>query len=379
MTKARSNAIAAAAKGDLTVGTGTNLSGILPVSSQNGDTIVADNSTSTGLRWQVPVNVNPVLNSAFQVWQRGTSISVAASSAAYTADRWYIGTNAAQAITVSRQVTGDTTNLPFIQYCQRIQRNSGQTGTAGFYQSQFFETVNSIPFAGKTITYSFYARAGANFSASSNTLEFYLQYGTGTDQGAGLWTGQASAIATSGTLTTTWQRFTATATLPTTATQIKVVTGYVPTGTAGANDYYELTGVQVEVGSVATPFKTYAGTIQGETSACQRYYFRNSATASNPYGHLGGLGWYTNATTASNFIVNPPVTMRTTPTSVEYGGTVAITNLNASSANITALALNQPTPTVIGLTATVTAVIGTYYTLGANNSATAYIGISAEL
>jgi hypothetical protein len=50
MTKARSNAVANAAKGDLTVGNGTNLSGILAVGS-NGDTLVADSSTATGLKW----------------------------------------------------------------------------------------------------------------------------------------------------------------------------------------------------------------------------------------------------------------------------------------------------------------------------------------
>ena len=50
MTKARSNAVAEAAKGDLSVGSGTNLAGILAVGN-NGETLVADSSTSTGLKW----------------------------------------------------------------------------------------------------------------------------------------------------------------------------------------------------------------------------------------------------------------------------------------------------------------------------------------
>jgi hypothetical protein len=86
----------------------------------NGETLVADSSTSTGLRYS-PANAlgNPVLNSAFQVWQRGTSVAVSASTVVYTADRWEIIAGTSQATTVSRQVTGDTTNLPNIQYCAR--------------------------------------------------------------------------------------------------------------------------------------------------------------------------------------------------------------------------------------------------------------------
>jgi hypothetical protein len=100
-----------------------------------------------------------------------------------------------------------------------------------------------------------------------------LNTGTGTDQNAlNGFTGSASPISSTATLTTTWQRFTFTATLGSTITQIAPIFNYTPVGTAGANDYFEVTGVQLEVGSVATPFHTYAATIQGELAACQRYY-----------------------------------------------------------------------------------------------------------
>lgn len=50
MTKARSNATAPAAKGQLVVGTGTDTSGILGVGS-NDQVLTADSSTSTGVKW----------------------------------------------------------------------------------------------------------------------------------------------------------------------------------------------------------------------------------------------------------------------------------------------------------------------------------------
>ena len=50
MTKARSNATAPAAKGQIVVGTGTDASGILSVGS-NDQVLTADSSTATGLKW----------------------------------------------------------------------------------------------------------------------------------------------------------------------------------------------------------------------------------------------------------------------------------------------------------------------------------------
>jgi len=238
----------------------------------NGESLVADSSTSTGLRYQAPVNVNPVLNSSFQVWQRGTSGSGnSTGTSGYNADRWQnylVGT-----ITVSRQATNDSTNLPFIQYCARVQRNSGTTSTGIFYNNQNIETLNSVAYAGKTVTISFYARAGANYSSASNALTANVISGTGTDQNLfSGFTGAANTVNGTATLTTTWQRFSYTGTLGTTTSELCVTFQYTPTGTAGANDYYEVTGIQLEVGSVATPFKTYAGTIQGELAACERYF-----------------------------------------------------------------------------------------------------------
>jgi len=265
------------AKGSIAAATAASTPANLTVGS-NGQVLVADSSATAGLRWtSTPAASNPVLNAAFQVWQRGTSFSIAASSGiTYTADRWQTATGANQAITVSRQATSDTTNLPNIQYGLRYQRNSGQTGTAFLGLIQNFESLNSIPFAGKTITVSFYARAGANYSATSSAFNFQLLTGTGTDQNVyNGYTGTAVPINTNFTLTTTWQRFTVTGTLAATATELAISAGFTPTGTAGANDYYELTGVQIDIGNVALPFRTAGVSYQQELALCQRYFTKS--------------------------------------------------------------------------------------------------------
>jgi len=342
----------------------------------DGETLVADSSTSTGLRYQEPKASNPVLNSAFQIWQRGTSISVAASTAnAYTADRWAVVTGASVASTISRQVTNDTTNLPNIQYCGRFQRNSGQTGTSIMYISNSFESVNSIPFVGKTVTFSFYARKGADYSAASSILVSKVYSGTGTDQQSNTgYTGASAFINQNNTLTTTWQRFTATGTISTSATELSIELSWTPVGTASTNDYFEVTGVQLEVGSVATPFKTYAGTIQGELAACRRYFVQLGGDAI--YQRLGRGSW-SNATTFSP-LINLPVTMRIAPNALTYS---TLTTYDGSAFyTISSVALDASSKDTVNLT--VITATSTQYRPGelcTNNSTSGYLSFSAEL
>jgi hypothetical protein len=290
------------AKGDLfTFSTG---SAKLAVGS-NGDTLVADSAAATGLAY-IPLNnagKNLAINGAAQIWQRGTSVT--GTTSAFCADRFQAYRNTTGS-TFSRQTTSDTTNLPFIQYCIRAQRNNADSATNAIWVSQTLESVNSIPFAGKSITFSFYARKGANFSAASDALTVNVSSGTGTDQNIfSGFTGSTSVINSTATLTATWQRFTFTGTVAATATQLAFYTVYTPVGTAGAADYYEITGMQLEQGLVATSFQTATGTIQGELAACQRYFQTMGA-----YQQMGSF--YLN--TAAMFTTSLPVVMRTTPT-----------------------------------------------------------------
>jgi hypothetical protein len=342
----------------------------------DGETLVADSSTATGLRYQAPVAANPVINSAFQVWQRGTSISVAASTTAFTTDRFMLEARPSQACTVSRQVTNDTTNLPFIQYCARVQRNSGQTGTFTNYFTTSFETINSIPFVGKTVTLSFYARKGADYSATSSILVSNVASGTGTDQNISVsYTGNTDQTQNN-TLTTTWQRFTQTVTIASTKTEIALGFSWTPVGTASTNDYYEITGIQLEVGSVATQFKTNGATFQGELAACQRYYWR--VNAGEPYSPYGTGAAQT--TTKQNATVLFPQIMRTKPSAIDYN---ALLVLNPGVAGVAVTALTQSEGNVKSsfLSATVASGLtaNSFYVLSADGTSNGYLGFSAEL
>jgi hypothetical protein len=298
--------------GDITgVTAGTGLTG----GGTSGDVTLNVDPTYSGFT-NLNYIANPVINSAMQVWQRGTSISYANNEVKYAADRWQIGCYNGSG-TVSRQATGDTTNLPNIQYGLRFQRTAGQTATGGNFLINTFETINSIPFTGKTITVSYYARKGADLSGTFTPV---LVYGTGTDQNPLIgMTGQTTLYNTTATLTTTWQRFTFSVAVPSTSTQLALYYLHQGAGTAGTNDYFEVTGVQMDIGSVALPFRTYAGTIQGELAACQRYYFSKI-----PVGLGAGQSFGMAAYISSNDLRGSfsfPVEMRVVPTLIATSGT----------------------------------------------------------
>jgi len=324
-------------------------------------------------------SVNALLNSSFNVWQRGTALSLAGGTTAangYLADRWQTATSANQASTISRQATGDTTNLPNIQYCLRFQRNLGQTATneMGFYQS--LETANAIPFVGKQVTFSFYARAGGNYSPTSGALDMNIYTGAGTDQSVFAYTSITNIMNVTKTLTTTWQRFTATTTITAGVTEFAVGVEWTPVGTAGVSDYFEITGVQLELGNVATPYRSNQPTYATELAACQRYFQRldSSNDASLDFGNGAFLN-----TTLFRSVIPLKVTMRSAPT--HDFGTAANFQIT-SSANFTpastTLNTSSPNQFCIGLAVT-GATAGYGGLLRANSSTSAYMNLSAEL
>jgi hypothetical protein len=281
----------------------------------------------------VAAGKNAVINGGFDIAQRGTSGTFTTTAKSFSLDRWYMAAVTGTSMTYSQQASTVTGT----RYAGRFGRTSGNTGTSSINIAQDVETSNSIIYAGQAVTVSFYARAGANFSSASNALTHYTIQGTGTDQsdyGAAM-TGRTVLTTGTATLTTSFQRFTYTATVASTTTELNFFIGYTPTGTAGANDWFEITGVQLELGSVATTFSRAGGTIQGELAACQRYYYRTSASGAN---YIFGLA-QCYGTTTGGAVIPLPVPMRISPTALEQSGTA--NQYQAYSSSGAALALTS--------------------------------------
>lgn len=281
---------------------------------------------------------NRIINGAMEIAQRGTTFTNQSTNSSpngpYTLDRWKNNRNGdVPGLTVTQ-----STDAPegFIN-SMRIQRASGNTSNASAYVFYTMAREDAIPLAGKTVTLSFYAKAGANYSAPANTITL-IATTTTTDSDTKVYSFSPSTAVKSQvfTLTTSWQRFSTTFTLGSTIKQfgfyVITGTGVDLVGTAGVDDSWYWTGVQLEEGSVATPFERRPrGT---ELALCQRYYYRIIPKNTNYF-----TSGFNNSTTVHRGIANFPTSMRTEPTAIEQSGTAAdygvahggstVTNLSA--------------------------------------------------
>jgi hypothetical protein len=256
---------------------------------------------------------NRVINGDMRIDQRNAGSALAAglsAAGAYTMDRWASYTGTGSLWQMQRVNTG---NLDF-PFAMRTQRIAGQTSTSAVYYAQIIESINTHGLAGQTVTLSFYITAGSNYSGGSS-FGFQLVNGTGTDEGmssmnSGTWTG-AAYPGTTLTPTTTRTRITFTTTLGASAREIAVRFYWAGSGTAGANDFVDITGVQLELGSMATPFEYRP--ISTELILCQRYL---------PYWKFDGSSqiftdsFVMSTTTSGVFSVTSPVPTRVPPTGV---------------------------------------------------------------
>ena len=260
---------------------------------------------------------NRVINGDMRIDQRNNGSALAAgltAAGAYTLDRWASFTGTGSLWQMQRVSTG---NLDF-PFAMRIQRIAGQTSTSAVYVAQIVETLNTYGLAGQTVTLSFYITAGSNYSGGSS-FGFQLLNGTGSDEGmssmnSGTWTGAVYPGITL-TPTTTRTRITFTTTLGASVREVAVRFYWAGSGTAGANDFVDITGVQLEVGSVTTPFEHRPyGT---ELALCQRYFYQSKdygSSLSYTDGDFIVYGAYADSNNWMFVQSRFPVTMRASPT-----------------------------------------------------------------
>jgi hypothetical protein len=306
---------------------------------------------------------NAIINGGMDIWQRGTSSTT--NNAYGSADRWYQNTSAGS-LTWSRE----STIVPAgSQYSMKILSGSAGSGT---FTQQVIETLNVVPYAGKTVTLS-----ASIASSASTSWGMYLSYSTSTDVGiSGSWTditATSSSIPT--TTSTTFQTAYAIYSIPSTAKSLRVM--MYPNAMANGTAAY-FGNVQLELGSTATTFTRAGGTIQGELAACQRYYFNLATGANKPIGS----GTYF-STTSMYCFVNFPVTMRTAPAIDQTTGTDFYRFYSqaggADGLNSVSIDGSSPTAVTIYNNTNASGTNGQGGWLTTANNATSFLSFTAEL
>ena len=318
--------------------------GSLTVPAESG-TVVTTASPSLGRR-------NLIINGAMQVWQRGTSQS---SNGFGSVDRWSM--YAASGMSVSR-----STDVPdgFKYSC-----SFGGTGDSSGLTTRL-EGKDCTHLAGQTVTISFYLKQTTG--AGTGAITVALLHADAEDNFGGTTYINQTSIDT----TTSWARYTVTVT-NLSANSVNGLALNIKSASTGSVVYL-VTGVQLEVGSVAS---SYEHRSYGEELAlCQRYYY----SLVDGDGKTIGLG-NTHGSTTAYIPLTFPVTMRSEPTLLynntsnyyyfAYVGSAAYVNsLSAGYASTN--------------TAIITGTINTSLTIGEARllrtaNASAYIHFDAEL
>jgi hypothetical protein len=280
-----------------------------------------ESAVALGDTLAVPVSQNFLINGGFDVWQRGTSF-VNSGATAYVADRWNNANNALGTHTITRQTNGAPVGS---RYCIRTATTAA---TSYASKAQLIETNNVYPLLGKTVIFSVKLRRNSSFN--SNLAIQILKSSTVDAAINGTFSSLASSTVANeslptGTSSSDWFIASVTATIPSDGTANTLQVRVRETIAQGNGAYWEMAEAQLEIGSVATPFRRNALTIQAELAACQRYYARFDAASAGRFGLAGA------SSTTQAFITVPlPVSMRAM-NSVAYSN-MSLTTFSGSAA-----------------------------------------------
>ncbi len=347
---------------------------------------------------------NRIINGGMVIDQRnnGASVTLGAVNPQYSIDRWYFQTAQASKLSFQQNAGSVTPPVGFSNYLGITSLSAySSVSTDYFTFAQRIEAFNTNDLAwgtsnAKTVTLSFwvYSSLTGTFSGalnnnqSTNGASYAFTYSIPT---ANTWT--YITITVQGSTIGTWSNgysicvvynlgcgstyLTSTPNSWQANGQYFGVTGTTSVvGTSGATFY--LTGVQLEVGTVASSFdyRVYSH----ELAMCQRYL-----PAYYGYGQVPGCGNFYN-TSQAYLSINFPVETRVPPTGI-YTPNASVFSVGipglVSDTSLSSISFNQATTlgALYGVTASsaTSASAGSVATVRANNSASLFYFTGCEL
>lgn len=279
----------------------------------------------------------------------GNVISTAISNTpTYFADRFSMVGGASSAILAS--IITDTT-LPGYNQHLKMQRQAANTNTAPIYIQHVLESLDCYRAQSETMTLSFYARIGANYSGGALTVQ--LASGTGVNQSAALlnsgsWTGQTNVINVSQAFSSQFTRYQFTGLVPANCSQLGIQISYTPSGTAGADDSVTFQDFQLEIGASASPPERLDAQITLEIAQRFAYVIPEPANSVivSPGSTLAANSQTFSLPTPVQLIKAPTVTLATGSFKVAAGAAGATSTITAGSTH---------TPNMFSVNSTLTA------------------------
>jgi hypothetical protein len=346
-----------------------------------------------------PTFKNIVINGAMQVAQRGTSVTGITGTGYNTADRWR--TVNVTLGTWTQTVENDApTGSGFRKSLKMLCTTADASPAAGdllilhqLIEGQNLQQIAKGTSSAKELTLSFWVKSNVTgtyivgINDSDNTRNISKSY---TINASATWEKKTVIFAadttgvldndnfvslqtdfylgagsnwTSGTLGTSWAS----------TTNANTAVGQTNLA-ASTNNYWQITGVQLEVGSTATEFEFLPA--QAELALCQRYY---QVYGKVDQAALINLVQYNSTELYGAFIL--PVPMRAAPTADVTNATNAFTKYgNATGVNFSTIVVNSPhtTKEIVELSATVSGTTGQACWIRTNAAATK-LGFTAEL
>ena len=341
-----------------------------------------------------PTFRNRIINGNMTIDQRNAGASVTPADGSYTIDRWATIATAASKFSIQQNAGAVTPPAGFSNYLGITSLSAYSVGTGDILGiQQRIEGFNAANLNwgtadAKTVTLSFQVYSsltgtfGGSLINSAVNRSYPFSY---TVSSANTWTSISITIAgdTTGTWLTTsgngiqvnfgiggGSTYSGTAGAWV-AQQKYTVTGATSVvGTSGATFY--ITGVQLETGTTATDFENLQ--YGQQLALCQRYYYKWNTVTSNNF-----LTYAMAANTTTLYgILYFPTTMRSNPSSVDYGSGWGWW-LGGALTSISAVGIGENGNSTVNLTFTTTGVTAQkmYGVLPGNSSN--YIGLSAEL
>ena len=386
--------------------TDLTLNGALAAGGSIGNSGQMLQTTGTGLQWATVRNFkNALINGDFAIDQRvrpGDSVTHTSSSAfpnnddAFTLDRWYVLSDGNNRVEVNQETSDLPTELSEYQQtgCRlRVVNTSASAFKFGI--AQMVEQRNCVGLIGKPVALSFKIKVSSTTKLSNIKAAIVQWTGTAdviTSDIVSSWNAagtnptliaNASYVNTPANInpSITWTAYDGTNAQPMTGTVsssaknlIVFIWSDVTDTTAG--DFIYITDVQLEAGSIATPYERLP--IDVQLNRCLRYTYGLWQTAANaPFG----IGLCT-ATNKFDTIMSYPATMRGTPSATYAAGTSfrIYTTASFPANTITTAAISRY---ALHMQATRTAADLTSGTAGlfqdANSGTFAYVVVSAEL